>query len=122
VALLVGYAPATYLAITLAWALPPIGLQLVFGADILWRHRGLVGWAIVPLTVYLCLADSLAIASGTWTIAPGASTGLFLGALPLEEAVFFLLTDILIVFGITLLLAGESSARYQQLAASIPKR
>jgi len=122
VVLVGGYAPATYLAITLAWALPPIGLQLAFGADILWRHRRLVGWAIVPLTVYLCLADSLAIASGTWTIAPRASTGLFLGALPIEEAVFFLLTDILIVSGMTLLLAGESSARYEQLVARIRKR
>ena len=117
-----GFAPATYLAITLAWALPPICLQLVFGGDILWRHRRLVGWAIVPLTVYLSVADSLAIASGTWTIAPGASTGLFLGALPLEEAVFFLLTDILIVFGIALLLADESSTRYQQLVTAIRRR
>jgi lycopene cyclase domain-containing protein len=120
--LLAAYAPTTYLAITLAWALPAIGLQLVFGADILWRHRRLVGWAILLPTIYLCLADSLAIASGTWTIAPSASTGLFLGTLPVEEAVFFLLTEILIVSGITLLLAVESRDRYEQLAAAIRKR
>ncbi|RME57749.1 MAG: lycopene cyclase domain-containing protein, partial [Caldilineae bacterium] len=30
---------ATYLALILVWALPPIGLQLAFGGDILWRYR-----------------------------------------------------------------------------------
>src|SRR5512143_3770022 len=60
-------APATYLAITLAWALPPIGVQLIFGGDILWRHRRLVALGILPMAIYLSLADSLAIVSGTWT-------------------------------------------------------
>jgi lycopene cyclase domain-containing protein len=115
------YAPATYLAITLAWALPPIGLQLIFGADILWRHRRLLTLSILPMLFYLSLADSLAIASGTWTISPAQSTGFFLGALPIEEAVFFMLTLLLVVFGQTLLLAGESNARFTELVALVWK-
>jgi lycopene cyclase domain-containing protein len=120
--LAVGYAPATYLAITLAWALPPIGLQLIFGADILLRHRRLVALAILPMAIYLSLADSLAIASGTWTISPAQSTGLFIGTLPIEEAVFFLLTLVLVVFGQTLLLADESGARIKKLIAQVKQR
>jgi lycopene cyclase domain-containing protein len=115
VLLLRGYAPATYLALTLVWALPPIGLQLGFGGDILWRHRRLVALTVLPLTLYLSLADSLAIASGTWTIAPGTSTRLFIGALPVEEAVFFLLTNLLIASGMTLFLAKASRARLAQV-------
>jgi lycopene beta-cyclase len=106
-----GWQPATYLVITLVWALPPIGLQLAFGADILWRHIWLVTLSIIPMTIYLSLADSLAIISGTWTIDPRQSTGVFIGALPVEEAVFFLLTNILIGFGMTLLLADDSASR-----------
>jgi lycopene beta-cyclase len=109
--LISGWPPATYLAITLVWALPPIGLQLAFGADILWRHIRLVTLSIIPMTTYLSLADSLAITSGTWTIDPRQSTGVFIGSLPIEEAVFFLLTNILIGFGMTLLLADDSAIR-----------
>jgi lycopene beta-cyclase len=112
-----GWPPATYLAITLVWALPPIGLQLAFGADILWKHRKLVLLTILPMTIYLSLADSLAITSGTWAIAPTQSTGYFIGSFPIEEGVFFLLTNILIGFGITLLLANESAMRVSELTA-----
>lgn len=109
---LVGWQPGTYLALELAWALPPIGLQLAFGADILWAHRRLLALAILPLTLYLSLADALAIGYGTWTINPRQSLGLLLGGiLPVEELVFFLLTNTLVSFGVLLLLAPESQAR-----------
>ena len=110
-----GWPPATYLAITLTWALPPIGLQLAFGADIIWKHWKLVLLTILPMTIYLSLVDSLAITSGTWTIAPSQSTGFFFGNLPIEEAIFFLLTNMLIGFGMTLLLADESEIRYHEI-------
>ena len=99
------------MALELIWALPPIILQLAFGADILWRYRRLVFWALIPTTIYLCAADTLAIVSGTWTIDPAQSTGYFVGSLPIEEAVFFLLTNTLVVFGMILVLAQESQPR-----------
>ena len=113
---------ATYLALTLAWALPPIILQFSFGADILWHRRRLFGAPVVLLTVYLSLANSLAIGSGTWTIARTASTGSFLGALPMEEAVFFLLTNVLIAAGMSLLLANTSRARWEQILGRMRRR
>lgn len=116
--LAVRWQPGTYLGLELAWALLPIMLQLGFGADILWRYRNLVFWTLVPLTLYLSAADSLAIGWETWTISPTQSTGVFIGNLPVEEFVFFLLTNILISFGITLILAEESHERL----ATIGKR
>ncbi len=113
--LAVAWKPATYFALECVWALIPIGIQLFFGADILWHHRRLVALTIIPLTIYLSLADSLAIGSGTWTIALGQSFNLFIGALPIEELVFFVLTNTLIAFGVTLLLAPESYSRAAEL-------
>ena len=110
-----GWKPATYFALECVWALIPISIQLFFGADILWHHRRLVALTIVPLTLYLSLADAVAIGSGTWTIAPGQSFNLFIGPLPVEELLFFTLTNTLIGFGVTLLLAPESRARAVEL-------
>ena len=107
-----GYKPGTYLSLILVWALPPLMLQLGLGADILWQHRRAVFGALAPITLYLALADMVAIAQGTWTIDPGQSLQIYLGGiLPLEEFIFFLLTNTLVVFGMTLLLAAESHNR-----------
>ena len=112
IALLISrWQPGTYLALELVWALPPILLQLGFGADILWRNRRLIFWGIVPTTIYLCIGDAIAIGDGTWTINPAQSTGLLVGNLPIEEILFFLLTNTLVVFGMTLVLARESQSR-----------
>jgi lycopene cyclase domain-containing protein len=111
-----GWGPGTYLGLELGWALPPILLQFAFGADILWRQRRLVLTAIAVPTLYLALADALAISSGTWTINPEKSLEFLLGGiLPFEELVFFLLTNTLIVFGVTLALAPQSRARATRL-------
>ena len=117
VVLVSGWPPGTYMALILAWALPPIMLQFAFGADILWRHRRLLALAIIPVTLFLSAADSLAIGFwGIWTIDPQQSLNIYLGGiLPLEEFVFFLMTNILLVFGVTLFLSTESHARFNQL-------
>jgi lycopene cyclase domain-containing protein len=107
-----GWPPGTYLALILVWALPTIALQLVVGADILWHHRGLMMPALTSTTLYLCAADALAIHSGIWTINPERSLPFMLGGvLPLEEAIFFLMTNTLLVFGLVLGLARESATR-----------
>jgi lycopene cyclase domain-containing protein len=110
--LIAGWKSATYLTLILAWALPAIMLQLAFGADILWHYRKIVTFAILPVFLYISAADSLAISSGTWTIDPAQSLGIFIRKLPIEEAVFFLATVTLIGFGLTLSLARLSQARW----------
>ena len=105
----------TYLSITFFWALPAIAPQLLFGADILWRHRNLVILTILPMALYLSVVDSLAITASTWTISPNQSTGILLsGVLPVEEAVFFVVTVTLVTFGMTLFLAEEALDRMQE--------
>jgi lycopene cyclase domain-containing protein len=87
-------------------------LQTAFGADILWGYRRLVLPGFIVPTLYLSLADTFAIRAGTWTIDPVQTTGLhFTGGLPVEEFVFFLVTNLLISFGTTLVLARESQTR-----------
>jgi lycopene cyclase domain-containing protein len=77
----------------------------------LWHERRLVAAAIVPLGIYLSAADVLALRAGIWAIDPAQSTGVFIGGLPIEEAVFFFITTILITFGMTLTLSEESRKR-----------
>lgn len=108
--LLAGWRPGTYLGWELAWALPPIILQLAAGADVVWRARRLLVAVIVPAVLYLSTADAVAIHAGIWTIDPHHSTGLLIGGtLPLEELVFFLLTTTLVALG--LVLGGSAGVR-----------
>jgi lycopene cyclase domain-containing protein len=88
----------------LSWALIPILLQLAFGADLLLANWRLALTGILPVTLYLWWVDSLAISAGTWMIDPRQTTGIMIGVLPIEEMVFFFLTNVIIVFGITLML------------------
>jgi lycopene beta-cyclase len=111
--------PGTYLALILVWALPAIAPQLVFGADILWYRRKLVALTVLPIFFYLSVADTLAIASGTWAISPAQSMGMFIGILPIEEAVFFGITVILIAFGLTLALSHPTQSRWSTLMDKI---
>jgi lycopene cyclase domain-containing protein len=114
--LVLGWQPGTYLALIVVWALPPILLQLAFGGDILWRHRRLIAIVLISVTVYLGLADSLAIGAGTWTIAPQKSLAhQILGILPLEELSFFLATNTLIIFGMLLIMTSESATRWEKI-------
>lgn len=115
------FKPGTYLALELSWALIPVLIQVSFGADILWRHRWKVFIGIAITTLYLSAADALAIQSGTWTIDPEQSLNIYLGGvLPVEEFIFFLLTNILIVFGMTLVLAEESQPRAHAIVGRVP--
>jgi lycopene cyclase domain-containing protein len=115
-----GAAGWTYLSIILFWALPPIFVQLLFGRDILWQYRKLVSWGIVVPGLYLSLMDIVALKETTWSISPAQTTGItFFGILPLEEVVFFFITNILITFGMTLLLSDVSQARFVRIRKQI---
>jgi lycopene cyclase domain-containing protein len=121
--LLAGGSSANYLGLELAWALPPLILQLVFGADILWDQRRLIFLSVVPLTLYLSLADAIAIQTGIWTISSSHSTGILLGGLlPLEEFVFFFLTNSLVAFGFALIWSPKSYVRIKSMWTMIRPR
>ncbi len=74
---------------------------------------------VVP-TTYLSLMDVIALKETTWSISPAQTTGLlFFGILPLEEVVFFFITNVLIVFGMTLLLANVSQVRFAEIKSQV---
>ena len=107
-----GWKPVTYLSITLCWALPAIFPQFLFGADILWHERRLVFWSILPAGLYLSLTDIVALRATTWSISADQTIGMrFFGILPVEELLFFFITNILVAFGLTLMLSNLSQQR-----------
>ena len=59
---------------------------------------------VLPITLptlYLWFVDELSLRNGVWTIEGGTKLGRSLfGSLDIEEAVFFLITNTLVVFGI----------------------
>jgi lycopene cyclase domain-containing protein len=123
VILISGWKPGTYLSLLMVWALPPLMLQTGFGADILWKYRRYVVVTILVMTIYLALADALAIKSGTWTIDPAQSLNVFiLGTLPVEELIFFFMTNVLVVVGVTLLSSTISRARIMSIVQAIKAR
>ena len=94
-----------YLGLLLVWVAPPLALQRLVAGDVLAARRRVRLRTVVPTALWLCAADRLALAAGVWTIAPGSSTGLALLGLPIEEALFFALTCLLVTDG--LLLAAD---------------
>lgn len=91
----------TYIALELGWALPPIVLQWLVGWRLLQRERPAWLLGILIATVYLALADSTALGI-VWTISPAKSLGIFVGNVPVEEVLFFLLTNSLVVQSVVL--------------------
>lgn len=105
----------TYLSIILFWALPAIFPQFLYGADILWHYRKLVFSTIIVPGLYLSLMDVVALTDTTWSISKEQTTGvIFFGILPLEEVLFFFITNVLISFGMTLLLSNLGTKRFEE--------
>jgi lycopene cyclase domain-containing protein len=116
---LADWQPGTYLTLILSWSLIPVLTQVAFGADILLAHGRRLVLSIAAPTLYLWLVDAVAIGSGTWTINPGQTTGLKLGPLPVEEMLFFLMTNLIIAFGVTLMLSEASQERARAMLARV---
>jgi len=91
-----------YLGLLLLWAAPPLALQRLVAGDVLAARRSAQLRTAVPVAMWLCCADRVAIAHGIWTIAPTSSTGLAVFGLPVEEALFFGLTCLLVTDGLLL--------------------
>jgi len=93
-----------YLGAILAWTAPVLAFQWVVGGPALLRHRRLVALAVLAPTAYLWIADRIAIGVGLWVLSPTFTTGFAVPVLglPIEEAIFFALTNLLIVQGIVL--------------------
>jgi lycopene cyclase domain-containing protein len=91
-----------YLSLILVWAMPVVLLQWVVGGQYLLTNLKLFMFAIFVPSMYLWVADSIAIADGIWLISPEQTLGFAVGPLPIEEAVFFLLTNWMVIQGMIL--------------------
>ena len=109
-----------YLGLLLLWAGPPLALQHAVAGDVLAQRRPARLRTALPVALWLCAADRLALADGVWSITPASSTGLSVLGLPAEEALFFCLTCALVTDG--LLLAADPAVLRRALARFVPDR
>ena len=100
-----------YLSHLLWWTVPLIAGQALL---VRWRYgtdTGRVLRAVIPpalaVTLWLVAADHLAVAIGIWRFGPGLHLGTYVGAVPVEEALFFLATNLLVALGLALLAPDE---------------
>lgn len=91
-----------YLALILVWACPILAFQWAFGGNYLWKNRSIFFIAVSIPTVYLWIADRIAIELGIWYISSTYTTGAHVFGLPIEEATFFLVTNLLVTQGVML--------------------
>ena len=109
-----------YLPFLLVWALPVLAVQWLAGGRYLWRERRRWPWIVLVLGVYFTLADAIAIAAGIWSFDHGQLLGVYLGNVPIEETLFYLLTAAMVVQGFTIAWAAWDDRA--QLAARWRRR
>lgn len=91
----------TYLGLILVWVSPFLALIWFLASDhILALPHYACALPIAIPTLFLWILDSVALRRGTWVINSGTKFGLSYLGLEIEEAIFFLLTNVLIVFGL----------------------
>jgi lycopene cyclase domain-containing protein len=106
-----------YLGLILVWSGPVVVLQWAYDGRLLART---VRFWLVPLvaaTAYLWVADAIAIGIGIWSISEAHTVGWSAVGLPIEEMVFFLVTNAMVLFGLVLL-EGSSLAWRQSRSSS----
>lgn len=105
-----------YLVLILGWAVPVSLGQLWLGWPAFRRQWKVYVLGFSVPAIYLTLMDSIAIGSGTWTISPLQSLNVFLPfGVPIEEGIFFLVTNLLLVQGLLLFTSPEVGERVQKL-------
>lgn len=101
---LLGADSGLYLGSLLVWSAPILAIQWAFGWPFLLAEwRAVLAGTLAP-TLYLWVVDRAAIEVGLWIISERYTTGAVvpLLGLPIEEAVFFLLTSLFVVQGLVL--------------------
>lgn len=83
----------TYLTILLACVLGTLPLEFALQARV-YRRWVRTAAAVLPVAAVFVLWDYLAVRAGWWWFDPDRVTGIYLGVLPLEELLFFLVIPI----------------------------
>jgi lycopene cyclase domain-containing protein len=93
-----------YLWHLLGWASPILLAQWAVFHRLLAANARAVFGAAALVCAWLSLGDHLAIRRGVWTFGRAHLVGLYLGAVPVEEVLFFLLTSLLVTQSLVLFL------------------
>lgn len=102
----------TYLGLILLWASPVLAGQWLYAGHVIAAQGWRFALAVLGPTLYLWAADATALHLGIWHISERYTLGLAAGPLPLEEAVFFLATNLLVVQGLLLFLCPPRAVRF----------
>lgn len=102
-----GWDPGLYMSLILGWACPILAGMWVYDGETLWRERESLWIGVGIPTIYLWIADATAIHLNIWMISEEYTLGINPFGLPVEEATFFLMTNLLVVKGILLVLYGD---------------
>ncbi|WP_293911714.1 carotenoid biosynthesis protein [Deinococcus sp.] len=110
------FEPTFYLGLILAWAAPVLSGLSAFGGDLVLGRSRVFWWATLPPTLYLWATDFFAVGNGIWSISERYTLGWNLGGvLPVEEMVFFLITNLLVATGLLAFLHPEALVRVNVL-------
>lgn len=100
-----------YLSHLLIWMLPVIAGQWFVAGRILRRNLRAVLLPTLILGTYLSVADAFAVHWGIWYFDRHQTLGITLGPdLPVEEALFFFLTSLLVSQSLVMFLPNHSRA------------
>ncbi|MBB5868731.1 lycopene cyclase domain-containing protein [Allocatelliglobosispora scoriae] len=92
-----------YATAILAWFAPALAAQTAFGGRRLRAARRLRLLAVAVPTAWFWIADQVALSLGSWWISTRHTTGLHVAAVPIEEALFFLMVNVVVVNAVVLL-------------------
>lgn len=109
----------SYLGALLAWSGPLLAVQWAVAGDALWAQRQLLAVAVLPPTVYLWVLDRLGLHLRLWQLSDTRTTGLQLLGLPVEEALFFAFTTLLVTGGLLLV---TDQPTLHRLRSWLPRR
>jgi lycopene cyclase domain-containing protein len=121
-AVLVQWQQGTYLGSMLLWFGPLIAVQNLVGADVLRACRTERLTSLLVPVFYLWMADRIAIGLNVWHISTTRTYGIKLLGLPLEEALFFLITSMLLVNGLILATHRRIQQRIRRPSTVRPAR
>jgi len=93
-----------YLIHLFSWGGFFILVQFISGRKKILNNISLIILPSIIMTVYFSIADSISIGHGIWDFDPLQTTGIKLVNIPLEEILFFLVTNILITEAMVLFL------------------
>jgi len=106
-----------YLGLILSWSSPVLLLQWIVGSQALLRHKRQLAICLTMAACYLSAIDRWAISQGIWLINSQKTVPMVMDTiLPFEEALFFVVTSMMCVWGLTLAMLVTKRQKYGKVS------